>query len=365
MTKYLSRKIKFMSLFMMIGVVFLHSYNYADSFLTPSTTISEGFNPFAMFEYFISNGITRICVPMFFAISGYLFFRTFRPSTKCYGYKIKSRFFSLVVPYLIWCVLSGLLLWGLSALPAASGLDIVIQKSAVDANTGTVQFWRWFIDPPSFQLWYVQQLVIFTVLSPLIFWLVKYTRGIILIPAFLLWLTDLSFIINSEALLFYMAGASIAIFDIEHFILKQESRLFCVIFTCIWFLLNLIKTFLAALNGSDNTTLTISKIALTKASVIIGIAAMWLLFDRIVKRIQYKKGLLLLSGHMFFIFTIHEPLLHVCYQLGLGVDGSNPAHIALYVCLPISIIAFSVIISMCVRKLCLPLHKILTGNRSN
>ena len=68
---------------------------------------------------------------------------------------------------------------------------------------------------------------------------------------------------------------------------------------------------------------------------------------------------------MFFIYTMHEPLLHMCYQLALGLDASNPAHIALYICLPISIIAFSVIVSMCVRKLCLPLHKVLTGNRSN
>lgn len=364
MTKYLSRKIKFMSLFMMIGVVFLHSYNYKDDFLTPSTAISEGFNPASMFEFFISNGIVRMCVPMFFAISGYLFFRTFRPSLKCYRYKLKSRFFSLAVPYLIWSLLSLGFVF-LMSIPDFTAQLPVIQQNLPQNGIDLAYIVKCIINPPSFQLWYVQQLIIFTVISPLIYLMIKYTKGIIVVPIAVLWLMDLSFIINSEAALFYMLGACIAIFDREDLILIKESRGFCAVITTVWILINLIKTFIAAIDEQDNMFLTVARFGLTKISILLGLVSMWLLFDHIVKRIQYKKGLLLLSGHMFFIYTLHEPLLHMCYQLALRLDASNPAHIALYICLPISIIAFSVIVSMCVRKLCLPLHKVLTGNRSN
>ena len=107
-------------------------------------------------------------------------------------------------------------------------------------------------------------------------------------------------------------------------------------------------------------------IALSKISVILGIFVMWYMFDHIVKRIESKRGMLLLTGHLFFIYIMHEPLLHICFELGLGLGSNgNLSHIALYLCLPVSIIAISVIISMCVRKLCRPLHKVLTGNRSN
>lgn len=364
MTKYLSRKIKFISLFLMIGVVFMHSYNYSDSFLTPSTSISEGFNFCAMLEYFISNGIARICVPMFFAISGYLFFRTFRPSLKCYSYKIKSRFFSLFIPYLIWCALSGIFLF-LISLSDFSWLPIVQEKAGITQTTGLWGIINWFVQPASFQLWYIQQLMIFTVISPVIFWLIKYTRGIIIIPVAVLWIFDLSFIINSEAALFYMLGALIAIFDKESFVLQKESKLFTVIITLVWVAINIIKTILAAYDGNDNIVLYISKIGLTKISIIIGMISMWYLFDHLVKRLFTKKSLLLLSSHMFFIYTLHEPLLHICFQLGIGAGAPDPAHLALYICLPVSVIAFSVIVSMCVRKLCLPLHKVLTGNRSD
>lgn len=362
MTKYLSRKIKFLSLFLMVGVVFIHSYNYKDSFLTPTTTISEGFSLGAMFEYFISNGITRFVVPMFFAISGYLFFRTFNLSLKCYGYKLKSRFFSLFIPYVIWTAFAGLFLLAISNFEPFASLPVVIEKIGFTKEYGIVGVIGWFFNSPAFQLWYIQQLIIFTIISPIIYLAIKYTKGIIIIPFFLLWLTDLSFIINSEAILFYMIGASIAIFNKESFVLQKESKIFTVIISLIWVIINIVKTYIATL--TETTPLYISKLLLTKASVIVGIIAMWFLFDHIVKRIENKKGLLLLSSHMFFIYTLHEPLLHICYQLGLMTSASTASHIALYICIPISIIAFSVIISMFVRKVCLPLHKVLTGNRS-
>ena len=180
MTKYLSRKIKFMSLFLIIGVVFIHSYNYKDTFLTPTTTISEGFNLGAMFEYFLSNGIAKFAVPMFFAISGYLFFRTFKFTVKSYIYKLKSRFFSLFIPFIIWTSIAGLFLLAISNFEPFASLPIVIEKIGFSKENGIIGILSWFIYPPAFQLWYVQQLMIFTVISPLIYLAVKYTKGIII-----------------------------------------------------------------------------------------------------------------------------------------------------------------------------------------
>ena len=83
-------------------VVFLHCYNFTDNFLLPQTTISEGLNIATFIEFFLCNGFTRIAVPIFFMISGYLFFLTYKLSIEKYFYKVKSRFLSLMIPYLIW-----------------------------------------------------------------------------------------------------------------------------------------------------------------------------------------------------------------------------------------------------------------------
>ena len=89
--EYLSKKISFLSMISMIAVVFTHAYNYTDTFLQPHTIITEGLHPGACVQYAISNALTRFAVPLFFMISGFLFFfgKDFGPST--YVTQIKKR----------------------------------------------------------------------------------------------------------------------------------------------------------------------------------------------------------------------------------------------------------------------------------
>ena len=71
MDKYISNKIKNISLIMTFFVVILHSNNLEDSTV---------FNINTLIQNFIGQGIVRIAVPIFFLISGYLFFYKFKPS---------------------------------------------------------------------------------------------------------------------------------------------------------------------------------------------------------------------------------------------------------------------------------------------
>lgn len=57
----------------------------------------------ALFSY----GITEVCVPVFFMISGYLFFTKLHTwDWSVYRAKIKSRISTLVVPYSVWNVVA-------------------------------------------------------------------------------------------------------------------------------------------------------------------------------------------------------------------------------------------------------------------
>ena len=75
MDKYISNKIKNISLIMTFFVVILHSNNLEDSTV---------FNINTLIQNFIGQGIVRIAVPIFFLISGYLFFYKFKPSKEAY-----------------------------------------------------------------------------------------------------------------------------------------------------------------------------------------------------------------------------------------------------------------------------------------
>lgn len=52
--------------------------------------------------YLFSNVIGRFSVPMFFIISGYLFFRNGVFDTSIYIAKLRSRVNTLLIPYLLW-----------------------------------------------------------------------------------------------------------------------------------------------------------------------------------------------------------------------------------------------------------------------
>lgn len=357
MSKYLSRKIKFITVFAMTAVVFIHSYNYSDSFLTPATRISEGFAFAPMLEYFFSNELLRFAVPLFFLISGFLFFFNYENTPQCYENKLKKRFSSLLVPYLIWAILSGLTVVILSHFAPFQELDI-IKERAVDLK----HFLIYLVNPPAFQLWYIQQLIIFTVLAPAMYWLLKKTKGLILAPVGILWLFNLSFIVNSEALFFFWTGAAFAVFKKHRNVARKSNRMLTVITALIWLSLSLANTLIAAL-GSNSFAVTVIMTLLYKLNQAVGVAAVWLIFDHIAKRISHKKAMLLASAHLFMVYVLHEPLLHICYQLALKQSSVFSGHLILYICLPLSITALCIIVSMVLRKVAKPIHKYLTGGR--
>ncbi len=71
---YLSRKLSVLSFVAMVCVVFIHAYNYTDTFLQPTTMISEGFHPGAMVQFLISNALARFATPLFFCHIGLFVF---------------------------------------------------------------------------------------------------------------------------------------------------------------------------------------------------------------------------------------------------------------------------------------------------
>ena len=95
MNTYLSNKLKILSLIAIILVIFIHSFIENT---TNNTLISQST---AFLQYFISQGIARIAVPIFFIISGYLYFLSYKNTREKYMTKTKKRIRTLILPYLL------------------------------------------------------------------------------------------------------------------------------------------------------------------------------------------------------------------------------------------------------------------------
>lgn len=180
-------------------VVWVHSYN-AELFLGAWGGLSMA----GRFQQLLGEGLGQIAVPGFFMVSAYLFYRGF--SMKDLLRKWRSRAGSVLVPYLLW----NLLYYGayviVSRLPF---LTPVIGKAPVPVTADHLcQAVVHYGYNPVF--WYLYQLLLLILLSPVIYWIFKSTRrgaaALALMAAGLWWNRDLP-VLNLDALFYYSAAA--------------------------------------------------------------------------------------------------------------------------------------------------------------
>ena len=136
-------------------VVGIHSYNISDS----TVNTAAGY-----IESFLCHGIFIAAVPVFFFFSGYLFFRNVS-TTKDVFKKMGTRAKSVLMPFLVWSAIY-LVIFSLASLTPFYSSDGV-SFAPLDILKGIV-FYRF-----SFPLWYMYQLVMFILLTPLINVLLK------------------------------------------------------------------------------------------------------------------------------------------------------------------------------------------------
>ncbi len=94
-----------------VAVVFIHSMGRA-----PLPAHASDFSLLDVLRWWCSGALPTFAVPLFFCISGFLFFRgssaTALPTWENYRTKWRRRVSTLLVPYLVWNVLRFLLYWG-------------------------------------------------------------------------------------------------------------------------------------------------------------------------------------------------------------------------------------------------------------
>ncbi len=158
----------------------------------------------AAVQGFLGTGLGQIAVPGFFCMSGYLFFRNCGtdslPGREFYLGKWKKRVRTLVIPYLLWNLIYYCIY--LAAGRAQLNLPVVLE-AVLNYKFNPV-------------FWYLRELILLTVLTPLIFLLLKEKRFYIWVLAavFLaaVYYAKLPFhLVNEDAAFYYMTGAALAL----------------------------------------------------------------------------------------------------------------------------------------------------------
>lgn len=351
MNNYTSQKIKTSSFVLMIMVVFIHSYNIDIKQGSEILYFEKDYN--WLIQNFISNGLTRIAVPLFFLISGYLFVLDRKTHFSDFILKIRKRAKTLLLPYLIWAFLGLLLYFVLQSIPQSQPF---FTKKLIKDYT----FLEWlnaiFNEPIPYQLWFLKDLIVLVILSPIIYFLVKKLKLFFLAAIFVFWIFSQDTIfLTSEALLFFSIGLYIGYYNSEIINLQNKST---TVFVLLWILLLSLKT----LSGFYSLDTNFGSILL-KISILIGIIAFWGLYD------YFKCNRSLISdniiGLSFFLYLFHEPFLTIIKKLLFSkLPKASEFYMLVYFLAPVIIISVSLAVGFFLKSKANFLYKILTGNRS-
>ena len=312
-TPEVSGKIKFLRLPLIIGIVTIHSYinpvGYADKF----------------FQTFISSTWGGCCVPFLFSLSGFLFFRNFNLSLNSYLEKLKSRFWTLLVPYLFWNLALAAMVIIVLNIPATSSFIQGHYKKYI----GDYSFAN-FIDcltgyrsgyPIAFHFWYVRDLIEMVILSPVFLLVARKIPylGLALFAAPWLLNLQLGFIkIQWLGPLFFYLGCLIAVQNLDLTWLNRRKSLIIGIYLAMAVVLAIIQT-------SEIETFQHLFECCTR---VVGTMAIWCASDLITGKLQ--KVCLNLSGLAFFVYASHEPTVTVLKEI-LDRLSKNPNSITVMV----------------------------------
>ena len=352
MNTYLSNKLKILSSIAMVLVIFIHSFietTTNNTFITQSTTF---------LQYFISQGIARIAVPIFFLISGYLYFLSYKNTKENYITKTKKRMRTLVLPYLSISFL--ILLCYTFVLDPLFG-DYINKTANILYSPISDTLKKIFINPLPYQLWFVRDLIILSFLSPFIYIVLKYLKIYFILILIFLWLPITSFnfyIFSNESILFFSLGAYLT--TKQNISLEKRKGYIYFLTTFIWLTVLVIKSIVNIKVGINNE---ISDVLL-KISIIIGVISVWSLYDIFIKETP-NRFLLSISSYSFFIYLIHEPLLlSTLKKLSNTIIKKNELFLPFfYFFNPIITVILCIFIAKILQKYTPKLYSIITGGR--
>lgn len=130
-------------------------------------------------ESFIRS-FSEVAVPTFFVLSGYLFFVNFQYNKL--PDKWKSRFFSIVLPYLIWNMAAYLFYQGIALIPfVRSSLNQVLEPFSVKMLLLNAVYGYHNIT------WFLRYLALYIFITPLLYFLLKYKKSVLLVLPLAVW----------------------------------------------------------------------------------------------------------------------------------------------------------------------------------
>ena len=259
--------------------------------------------------------VTRIAVPIFFLISGFLFFYNYQNTWSDYQRKLCARTHSLLIPYALFLLCGSLVMFVLGQVYTIEALGVIIKHAIIHS-------------PPIFYpLWFLRDLYVMVLIAPIVYWMIKHFPLFLIFPT-VVWLMGRNPFIfpMTETMLFFSLGAflSTKVAWLEQ--TEHKGAWGCL---CLWgglcFLNCYVGEYVIKLPYATHCVI-----------LLLGIYAIWILYDKLYLRFGERVKFSGIYKYSFFIYLLHEPILTVLKKSGLFFFGYSSLSIGvIYLVAPI------------------------------
>lgn len=328
-------KFTILSFICSIFVIYIHTYNLETYGIAGE---SDGFEKFVYFVENYFHKVNQIAVPMFFIISGLLFFRTFEINRLFE--KWKSRFKTIFIPYIIWCSIYYVFF--------AIITNFSLTKSIINHENVPLSFLEWinWLWPNEYYtLWFLKNLIVYIIATPFIWILLKERKkvpvSIYLLCFIILLKTRFPLGGYFNGIEYYLVGSYIGINGRN--LLQYKNKIISVI-SCIYVLICIGTQF--KYGGVVN--------------IIFFCLSLWFVLDFFSLNIKLPWWMSI----TFFTYVAHDIFLE-SFEKVLFKLGGGKAYFALidYILAPIFIEFVLIIIAYFMKKKLRIIWQILTGYR--
>ncbi|MDE5797332.1 MAG: acyltransferase [Muribaculaceae bacterium] len=301
MNNLTSKTIELLRFPLITGVVFVHNYTFVCD-VSGGKLIADTFPITYYVSTLFSEILGRVSVPLFFFISGYLFFyKVDKFNISIYWLKLRRRFRTLLIPYLFWNLLFLVIYLSVSSIPYFSVFFAGKYINLTGALFGSLDSRGILTYPAAIQFWFIRDLIVCVIISPLLFQIIMKTRnfGVILLGISWLLGIEIPYIgirgFSMTGLFFFSFGAWLSCNR------KDITNICDYLKFIAFFYPGIVITDLLTKSLSVNPY--IHRIGILSGLILCLLFTAW-----IIKKTDIRPAATLTSA-TFFIYAIHEPWL--------------------------------------------------------
>jgi surface polysaccharide O-acyltransferase-like enzyme len=343
---------------LIVLVVYIHNSGSTEAFSNGVVAVHADFAIKKFAENFISEGVARIAVPLFFFMSGYLLFFNTEWSVATYYRKMTSRIGTLLIPFLFWTVTWLAFKALLQNIPATAPYFNSARGSIIHYSTFQIlnEIFGFTQPPNAYQFWFIRDLMVIGFLSPLVHLFLNKVGTAVLVVLGLCWFANVwpIYVPAAEPLLFFSIGGLMGMRRIDPS--WRTDRVFVLAVGG----LALICFAASALLYPDFPTNPFQKVGILSGLAWMLCAARAQLSNKV-----WVNWSVSLSAAAFFVFATHEPALTILRKLVFRFFALGQVlSLVTYFLLPVIIVVITTVSYFLLVRIAPRFTQVITGGRA-